>query len=64
MNVVKGTYQLGTLAGEILDKWVNGFWLKLYKGPMLENPFQEPKEQKVLETEKETSALLSTTEPM
>ena len=34
-----GSYQLGTLSGELLIKWVNGFWLKPYKGRMPENPF-------------------------
>ena len=36
-----GSYQLGTLASEILKKWVNVFWLKPYKGLMPKNPFQE-----------------------
>ena len=36
----KGSYKLGTLAGEIVGKWVNGFRLKQYKGPMLANPFK------------------------
>ena len=36
-----GSYQLGTLAGELLSKWVNGFRLKPYKGQMPENPFKE-----------------------
>ena len=35
---LKGSYQLGTLAGEIIGKWVNGFRLKPYKGPMPANP--------------------------
>ena len=35
-----GTYQVGTLSGEILPKWVNGFRLKQYHGPMPENPFK------------------------
>ena len=35
-----GMYQVATLSGEILPKWVNGFWLKPYHGSMLENPFQ------------------------
>jgi hypothetical protein len=34
-----GSYQLGTLAGEVLGKWVNGFRLKPYRGPMPSNPF-------------------------
>ena len=36
-----GSYQLGTLAGELLSKWVNGFRLKPYKGQMPENPFKD-----------------------
>ena len=36
-----GSYQLGTLAGEILGKWVNGFRLKPYKGRMPKNLVQE-----------------------
>ena len=36
-----GSYQLGTLAGEILGKWVNGFRLKPYKGPMPKTPFRK-----------------------
>ena len=42
----KGPYELGTLAGEVLEKWVNGFQVKPYKGPMLVNPFKEPDERK------------------
>ena len=38
-----GSYQLGTLAGELLSKWVNGFRLKTYKGQMSDNPFKEDK---------------------
>ena len=45
----KVSYQLGTLAREVLKKWVNGFRLKPYKGMMLVNPFKEPKEQKIWE---------------
>ena len=36
-----GSYQLGTLAGEVLGKWVNGFRLKPYRGPMPKNPFRQ-----------------------
>ena len=36
-----GSYQLGTLPGELLSNWVNGFRLKRYKGRMPENPFKE-----------------------
>ena len=38
-----GSYQLGTLAGEVLGKWVNGFRLKPYNGPMPRNPFEQVK---------------------
>ena len=40
VNSKNGTYQLGTLSGEILPKWVNGFRLKPYHGEMPENPFK------------------------
>ena len=40
VNSKNGTYQVGTLSGEILPKWVNGFRLKPYHGPMPENPFK------------------------
>ena len=39
-----GSYQLVTLAGEIIDKGANGFWLKPYKGRMPANLFQMNKE--------------------
>ena len=35
---------MGTLAGEILEKWVNGFWIKAYKGPMVANMFKIPEQ--------------------
>ena len=35
-----GSYQLGTLAGEVVGKWANGFRLKPYKGHMPANPFK------------------------
>ena len=38
-----GSYQLGTLVGEVLGKWVNGFRLKPYQGPMPRNPFEQVK---------------------
>ena len=44
MREFKGSYQLGTLAGEILEKWVNGFRLKPYYGPMPQNPFKQPED--------------------
>ena len=34
-----GTFQLGTLAGEVLRQKVNGFRLKTYLGPIPPNPF-------------------------
>ena len=40
----KGSYQLGTLARELLEKWVNKFRLKPYEGLMLVNPFKELEE--------------------
>ena len=60
MREFKGSYQLGTLAGEVLDKWINGFRLKPYKAPMPENPFKQLEEQQV----PETGALPSTTKPV
>ena len=45
VNSKNGTYQLGTLAGEILPKWVNGFRLKPYHGDMPKNPFSQPEEE-------------------
>ena len=35
----QGTFQLGTLAGEVLQQKVNGFRLKPYLGPTPPNPF-------------------------
>ena len=35
-----GRYQVGTLAGERLPKWINGFRLKPYQEEMPENPFR------------------------
>ena len=46
-----GSYQLGTLAGEVLGKWVNGFRLKPY-GPMPRNPFEQTKVDTELDTGK------------
>ena len=40
VNSKNGTYQLGALSSEILSKWVNGFRLKPYHGPIPENPFK------------------------
>ena len=33
------TFQLGTVTGEALSQWVNGFRLKPYHGPTPPNPF-------------------------
>jgi hypothetical protein len=35
-----GMYQLGTLSGEMLPQWANGFRLKPYYGKMPANPFK------------------------
>ena len=50
-----GSYQLGTLAGEVLGKWVNGFRLKPYHGPMPRNPFEQTKADTELDTGKPAS---------
>ena len=34
-----GTFQLGTLAGDIVQRWANGFRLKPYNGTIPPNPF-------------------------
>jgi hypothetical protein len=34
-----GTYHLGTLLGEVVTQWANGFRLKLYYGKLPPNPF-------------------------
>ena len=39
VNNRNGTYQVGTLSGDILPKWVNGFRLKPYHGSIPNNPF-------------------------
>ena len=38
-NTHAGTFQLGTLDGQILSAWVNGFRLKPYNGAVPSNPF-------------------------
>jgi hypothetical protein len=43
VGVEQGTFQLGMLAGEVLQQKVNGFRLKPYLGPTPPNPF--PAEQ-------------------
>ena len=42
----KGSYQLGTLAGELLEKWVNRFRLEPYKGPLPINPLKKLEDRK------------------
>ena len=37
-----GTFQLGTLAGDIVKSWANGFRLRPYRGTTPPNPFTEP----------------------
>ena len=44
MREFKGSYQLGTLDGEVLEKRVNGFRLKPYYGPLPRNLFKQPDE--------------------
>ena len=46
VNNKNGTFQVGTLAGKILPKWVNGFLLKPYHGEMPENPFKAESDEK------------------
>ena len=46
-----GSYQLGTLAGEVLEKWVNGFRLKPYYRPMPRNLFEQPDDETVVDKE-------------
>jgi hypothetical protein len=40
MKADNGTYQLGTVSGEVLPQWANGFRLKPYYGKMPDNPFR------------------------
>ena len=59
-----GSYQLGTLAGELLGKWVNGFRLKPYKGQMSENPFQEYENPQGSENRSEGGRTSEVTKPV
>jgi hypothetical protein len=43
-----GTYQLGTLSGEVLPQWANGFRLKPYYEKMPPNPFDPTKGSEVM----------------
>ena len=53
---LSGSYQLGTLAGEVLRKWVNGFRLKPYLGSMPRNSFEKTKADTELDTGKQAKA--------
>ena len=59
-----GLYQLGTLVGEILGKWVNGFCLKPYKGRMPENPFQKDEDPQDPEHRPEEGQVPGVTDPV
>ena len=41
IDMYNNTFQLGTLAGEAVKNWVNGFRLTLYHGPTPPHPFVE-----------------------
>ena len=58
------SYQLGTLVGELLGKWVNGFRLKPYKGKMPENSFQEDENPQAPENRSEGGKTPEVTEPV
>ena len=59
-----GSYQLGTLAGELLGKLVNGFRLKPYKGLMPENPFKEDGNPQITENRSEGGMTPEAAEPV
>ena len=59
-----GSYQLGTLAGEILGKWVNGFRLKPYKGRMPKNLVQEDEDPQNPENRPEGGLVPGITDPV
>ena len=58
-----GPYQLGTLAGESLDKWMNGLRLKPDKGRMLGNPFQRNEDPEDPENWQEEGQVQAVTDP-
>ena len=58
-----GSYQLGTLAREIVGKWANGLRLKPYKGRMPPNPFQKNKGPHDLENRQEEDPASGVTDP-
>jgi hypothetical protein len=43
VNEESDTYQLGTLSGEVLPQWANGFRLKPYYKKLPPNPFMSMK---------------------
>jgi hypothetical protein len=55
-----GSYQLGTLSGDVIGKWANGFRLKPYKGNMPANPFKRNPE---IRQEEEPTPILTRTIP-
>ena len=59
-----GSHQLGTLAEELLSKWVNGFCLKPYKGQMQDNPFKEEKNPQNIEYRSEGEIAPEATDPV
>ena len=59
-----GSYQLGTLAGELLSKWFNGFRLKPYKGQMPEIPFKEDENPQNTENRSEGGTAPEATDPV
>ena len=59
-----GSYKLGTLARELLSKWVNGFRPKPYKGQMPENPFKEDESPENTKNWTEGRVAPETTDPV
>ena len=62
-STTRGQMVSGTLAGEILGKWVNGFWLKPYKGRMSANPFQKKEDPQDPENQQEEGLAPEVTDP-
>ena len=58
-----GSYQLGTLAGEVISKWANGFRLKPYKGHMPTNLFPRNTEPDDPENRQEEEPTPAGTDP-
>ena len=57
-----GSYQLGTLARELLGKWVNGSCLNPYKGQMPKNPFKDDENPQITENQLKGGKTLEATE--